>query len=107
MSDGCLVHYGKACPKVSRWESEKYKAWIRTQPPIHPRQAGDGSDIVATHYRIGADGGEALKPSDIWLLPRTVFQHNISHTIEEIEPDEAMRHIIKLMTKYLTEKGIK
>lgn len=97
-----------AQPKIKNWYSEDYLEFIRSQEPILLREHGDHSDIVPHHHRKHTDGGGSLKPSDIWAVPVTAFQHEKIHRgIIVLSQELVMIDVIRLMTKYLLLKEIK
>lgn len=79
--------------KVKVWVCQAYKDFISGQPCLSIYQ---GCTKLAPsnphHERIGADGGTALKPSDVYLVPLCTPCHNYRHSSKfEVTPSYITR----------------
>jgi hypothetical protein len=68
-------------PKPDGWfRSSAHLAYVRTLRCV---ATGADQDIEACHVRKGTDGGAGVKPSDLFVLPMTKYQHKVQHQIGE------------------------
>lgn len=96
MSDGNLIHYGKACPKPEKYINEDYLAWIRKQPCL---KCGGKSE--ACHVRQPYWGaGKSLRPHDYAAIP---LCHN-DHSYENEREYGTDRQIALLLMQYIEYK---
>jgi len=91
--------------KPRKWRSKRYLKWVARRPSIL-------SDVidrnVSHHHRVGTDGGTRLKPSDSYCIPLTYNEHNLVHAGRlSIDSEKAFKYMVKCLTEYLIEEGVK
>jgi hypothetical protein len=99
----------------SVFRSKLHRDWIKT----HWCQCGErglepcSGDVVASHIRIGTDGGTGFKPSDWWTLPLCDSHHKELHRGERsfyerygIDP-HALARLYWKHSPHKTERGPK
>jgi hypothetical protein len=95
-----------AFPKPQRFESEEYKAWIRTQRCIVLRCK---QETEPHHIRYAWNSGAGTKPSDTFCLPCCRAHHDEFHALTR-EPFEAkygldlLRLIVEHLTLFMAER---
>jgi hypothetical protein len=86
--------------------SEKYKAWIRTQPCVVCGRTGE--TIAPAHM---ATGGTSIKASDYYCLPLCYDHHAEEHrghkTFAEKHNIDIGWKIAEHLEAYVVEKGVK
>lgn len=74
-----------------------------------PCVAGGQGQTVAAHLRKFTDGGMGIKPSDCYVLPLSVEQHNRQHQVGELTfwgGEEGMKKAIDWARKLYDAKDI-
>jgi hypothetical protein len=89
------------------WRSEKYKAWIREQPPATRKWIRfENPNIVAAHQRLPNSCGTGIKPPDTFVLPLTEGQHLMEHGGDKTFWDgiDRARLCVEHVCRYLDER---
>ena len=91
-------------PKPVYWRSPKYLKWVAQRPSVYSDKPGE----VAHHHRKGTGGGTSLKPSDVWAVPLTHAEHDeVGRGLIVLPEQILMKTIIRQLSEYLTEGGVK
>ena len=64
-----------SCPKHKRFESAKYKAFVRTLPCVICHK----TPSECHHVRISHNAGIGIKPDDTWSIPLCTNHHRGIH----------------------------